>query len=183
MRVKYYFRKNEIDFYKWCRIIPRCKYIVKSFSYYSPEMARSRINEYEEARRIVYQYKVLVATLNDEQRELLKDYYIPHKIAPWDKHCLFKEIYSNWLEIVFPNGDDLLKRLDKVKTATIIKQLRIQSGYNKEEVSGLIGISPASLRHYEEGKILVPLDVLFLMFQIYGVTIEKLSLLYENSKK
>ena len=45
-------------------------------------MARSRINEYEEARRIVYQYKVLVATLNDEQRELLKDYYIPHKIAP-----------------------------------------------------------------------------------------------------
>ena len=34
MRVKYYFRKNEIDFYKWCRIIPRCQYIVKSFSYY-----------------------------------------------------------------------------------------------------------------------------------------------------
>ena len=33
------------------------------------------------------------------------------------------------------------------------------------------------------GKILIPLDVLFLMFQIYGVTIEKLFLLYENSKK
>jgi DNA-binding XRE family transcriptional regulator len=156
---------------------------VKSFSHYSPEMAKSRIDEYEEAKRILYQYKVLVATLNDEQRELLKDYYIPRKIAPWDKHYLFKEIYINWLEIVFPNGDDLLKRLDKVKTATIIKQLRIQSGYNKEEVSGLIGISSASLRHYEEGKILVPLDVLFLMFQIYGVTIEKLSLLHENSKK
>lgn len=166
MKVKYYFRKNEIDFYKWCRIIPRCKYIVKSFSYYSPEMAKSRIDEYEEARRILYQYKVLVATLNNEQRELLKNYYIPHKIAPWDKHCLFKEIYSNLLEIVFPNGDDLLKRLDKVKTATIIKQLRIQSGYNKEE-----------------GKILVPLDMLFLMLQIYGVTIKILSLLYENSKK
>ena len=73
MKVKYYFRKNEIDFYKWCRIIPRCKYIVKSFSYYSPEMARSRIDEYEEARRIMYQYKVLVATLSDEQRELLKN--------------------------------------------------------------------------------------------------------------
>ena len=70
-----------------------------------------------------------------------------------------------------------------IQNANILKQLRIQSGYNKEEVSGLIGISPASLRHYEEGKILVPLDVLFLMFQIYGVTIEKLSLLYENSKK
>jgi len=113
VKVKYYFRKNEIDFYKWCRIIPRCKYIVKSFSYYSPEMARSRIDEYEEARRIMHQYKVLVATLNDEQKELLKNYYIPHKIAPWNKHYLFKEIYSNWLEIVFPNGDDRFKRLDK----------------------------------------------------------------------
>ncbi|MBE6137975.1 MAG: hypothetical protein E7176_06230 [Erysipelotrichaceae bacterium] len=76
-------------------------------------MARSRIDEYEEARRIMHQYKVLVATLNDEQKELLKNYYIPHKIAPWNKHYLFKEIYSNWLEIVFPNGDDRFKRLDK----------------------------------------------------------------------
>ena len=146
-------------------------------------MARSRIDEYEEARRIMCQYKVLVSTLNDEPRELLKNYYIPRKIAPWDKHYLFKEIYNNWLEIVFPNGDDRLKRLDKKKFAERIKQLRIESNYNKEEVAGLVGISPASLRHYEEGNILVPLDVLFLMLQIYGVTIEKLSLLYENSKK
>ena len=171
MKVKYYFRKNEIDFYKWCRIIPRCKYIVKSFSYYSPEMARSRINEYEEARRIVYQYKVLVATLNDEQRELLKDYYIPHKIAPWDKHYLFKEIYSNWLEIVFPNGYDRLKRFDKNKVAKRIKQLRIESNYNKEEVAGLVGISSATLRSYENGKTLIPIDKLFLLCQIYDTNV------------
>ena len=123
-------------------IIPRCKYIVKSFSYYSPEMARSRIDEYEEARRIMYQYKALVATLNDEQKELLKDYYIPRKIAPWDKHYLFKEIYGNWLEIVFTNGDNRLKRLYKNKVAEIIKKLRIESNYNKEEVAGLVGYHP-----------------------------------------
>lgn len=69
-------------------------------------MARSRIDEYEEARRILYQYKVLVSTLNDDQKDLLMNYYVPRKIAPWDKHYLFKEIYSNWLKIVFPNGDD-----------------------------------------------------------------------------
>jgi DNA-binding XRE family transcriptional regulator len=132
-------------------------------------MARSRIDEYEEARRILYQYKVLVATLNDEQRELLKDYYIPHKIAPWDKHCLFKEIYSNWLEIVFSNGDDRLKRLNKKKVAERLKQLRIGSNYNKEEVAGLIGISSATLRSYENGDVLVPLDVLYLLLQIYGI--------------
>ena len=179
MKVKYYFRKNEIDFYKWCRIIPRCKYIVKSFNcYYSPEMARSRIDEYEEAKRILYQYKVLVATLNDEQKELLKNYYIPHKISPWNKHDLFKEIYSNWLELVFPNGDDRLKRLDKKKVAKTIKKLRLESNYNKEEVAGLVGISSATLRSYENGDVLVPLDVLYMILQIYGIDIDCFDILF-----
>lgn len=142
-------------------------------------MVRSRIDEYEEARRILYQYKVLVATLNDEQRKLLKDYYIPHKIAPWDKHYLFKEIYSNWLEIVFPNGDDRLKRLDKKKVAERLMQLRIGSNYNKEEVAGLIGISSATLRSYENGDVLVPLDVLYLILQIYGMDISWIDILFD----
>ena len=137
-------------------------------------MARSRIDEYEEARRILYQYKVLVATLNDEQRELLKDYYIPHKIAPWDKHYLFKEIYDNWLEIVFPNGDDRLKRLNKKKVSEAIKKLRIESNYNREEVAGLVGISSATLRSYENGDVLVPLDVFYLILQIYGMDFIKI---------
>ena len=137
-------------------------------------MARSRIDEYEEARRIMYQYKVLVATLTDEQKELLKNYYIPHKIAPWNKHYLFKEIYSNWLEIVFSNDDDRLKQLDKKKVAETIKKLRIESKYNKEEVAGLVGISSATLRSYENGDVLVPLDVLYLMLQIYGINITKI---------
>lgn len=142
-------------------------------------MARSRIDEYEEARRIMYQYKVLIATLNDEQKGLLKDYYIQHKIAPWDKHYLFKEIYINWLEIVFPNGNDCLKRLDKKKVAKRIKQLRIESNYNKEEVAGLVGISSATLRSYENGDVLVPLNVLYLILQIYGMDISCIDILFD----
>lgn len=141
-------------------------------------MARSRIDEYEEAKRILYQYKVLVATLNDEQKELLKNYYIPHKISPWNKHYLFKEIYSNWLELVFPNGDDRLKRLDKKKVAKTIKKLRLESNYNKEEVAGLVGISSATLRSYENGDVLVPLDVLYMILQIYGIDIDCFDILF-----
>ena len=152
---------------------------MKSFNYYSPEMARSRIDEYEEARKILHQYKVLVATLNDEQKELLKNYYISHKISPWAKHYLFKEIYSNWLEIVVPNGNDCLKRLDKKKVAKRIKQLRIESNYNKEEVAGIIGISSATLRSYENGDVLVPLDVLYLILQIYGMDISWIDFLFD----
>lgn len=47
------------------------------------------------------------------------------------------------------------------------KKARIESGYNKEEVAGLIGITPATLRTYEEGKTLVSLDILYLLLQIY----------------
>ena len=127
----------------------------------------------------MYQYKVLVATLNDEQKELLKNYYIPHKIAPWDKHYLFKEIYLNWLEIVFPNGDNRLKRLDKNKVAKTIKRLRIESNYNKEEVAGLVGISSVTLRSYENGDVLVPLDVFYLVLQIYGMDISWIDILFD----
>ena len=183
MKTRYYFRKNGTDFFKWCRLVPRCKFKIKCSSYCSSSMLESNLVEYEEAKLILRQYKVLVSTLTEQERDLLKNYYVRGKFPPDNTGYLFREIYNNWLEIVFPHGKSRLQPLDKVKTANILKQLRLESGYNKEEVSGLIGISPASLRHYEEGKILVPLDVLFLMFQIYGVTIEKISLLYKNSKK
>ena len=73
----------------------------------------------------------------------MKNYYIHGKFPPKNTGYLFREIYSNWLEIVFPHGKSGLKPLDKTKTATIIKY-RLESGYDKEEVSGLIGISPVS---------------------------------------
>lgn len=113
-------------------------------------MLESNLVEYEEARLIVRQYKVLVSTLTEQERDLLKNYYIRGKFPPDNKGYRFREIYNNWLEIVFPHGMSRLQPLDKIKTANILKQLRLESGYNKEEVSGLMGISPASLRHYEE---------------------------------
>ena len=83
----------------------------------------------------------------------MKNYYIHGKFPPKNTaqklsfrveiFSKFREIYNNWLEIVFPHGKSRLKPLDKTKTATIIKY-RLESGYDKEEVSGLIGISPVS---------------------------------------
>ena len=80
---------------------------------------------------------------------------------------------------MFPNGDDRLKRLDKKKVAERLKQLRIESNYNKEEVAGLVGISSATLRSYENGDVLVPLDVLYLLLQIYGMDISCIDILFD----
>ena len=59
------------------------------------------------------------------------------------------------------------------------------SGANKSDLTELENkvYEAVKINQNLTWKILVPLDVLFLMFQIYGVTIEKLFLLYENSKK
>lgn len=83
------------------------------------------------------------------------------------------------MENNFPNGDDCLKQIDKKKVAETIKQLRIESNYNKEEVAGLVGISSPTLRAYEEGNALVPLDVLYLVLQIYGMDISWIDILFD----
>jgi len=46
-------------------------------------------------------------------------------------------------------------------------------------VAGLIGISSATLRLYENGDVLVPLDVLYLLLQIYGIDIDCFDILFD----
>ena len=158
------------DFYKWCRLIPRCQFIVKNYKYVSTEIRKSNSINYEEAELIVNQYIVLSASIKSDQLVLLNNYYITHKTPPMDKQFHLTEIYNNWLKVIFPNGENRLKKLDKKKVGEFIKKARIESGYNKEEVAGLIGVTPATLRAYEEGNVLVPLDVLYVILQIYGIS-------------
>ena len=60
-----------------------------------------------------------------------------------------------------------------MSVAKTIKELRKNAGYNREEVAGLLNISIATLRKYEEGKSLLKLDILVSMLQIYGCDINK----------
>ena len=62
-----------------------------------------------------------------------------------------------------------------MSVAKTIKELRKQAGYNREEVAGLLNISVATLRKYEDGKSLVRLDILVSMLQIYGCDINEFS--------
>ena len=60
-----------------------------------------------------------------------------------------------------------------MSVAKTIKELRKTVGYNREEVAGLLNISVATLRKYEDWKSLVRLDILIGMLQIYGSDINK----------
>ena len=74
---------------------------------------------------------------------------------------------------MFPNGVSRIKTVDTMGVAKTIKELRKNAGYNREEVSGLLNISVATLRKYEDGKSLVRLDILVSMLQIYGCDVNK----------
>ena len=171
---KYYFRKSERGFHDWCQRIYYCKDLVSDYYHFSDDMKEHYKEKYKLSLIIVNDYKKLCESLNEFQKEILNKYYINGKLPPWETSSEDrKTIYNNWKDIVFPNGVSRIKTVDTMSVAKTIKELRKNAGYNREEVAGLLNISVATLRKYEDGKSLVRLDMLVSMLQIYGVEIER----------
>ena len=173
---KYYFRRCETDFHKWCHRIYYCKELISDYYHFSDDMKEHYKEKYKLSSIIVNDYKKLCESLNEFQKEILNKYYINGKLPPWETSSEDrKTIYNNWKDIVFPNGVSRIKTVDIMSVAKTIKELRKNAGYNREEVAGLLNISVATLRKYEDGKSLVRLDILVSMLQIYGRDINEFS--------
>lgn len=84
--------------------------------------------------------------------------------------------------ILFPNNTAEIETLDRKEIATELTKLRIDRGYNREEVSGLIKIHPVSLKDYEDGKRLVPIDKLYSNLQIYEIGFDEFIRRVKKSK-
>ena len=170
---KYYFRRCETGFHKWCQRIYYCKELISDYYHFSDDMKEHYKEKYRLSLIIVNDYKKLNESLNNFQKEILNKYYINGKLPPWETSSEDrKTIYNNWEEIVFPNGVSRIKTVEIMSVAKTIKKLRKNAGYNREEVAGLLNISVATLRKYEDGKSLVRLDILMSMLQIYGHEID-----------
>lgn len=171
---KYYFRRCETDFYKWCHRIYYCKELISDYYHFSDDMKDYYKEKYKLSSIIVNDYKKLYESLNETQKEILSKCYLNGKTIPWSTSMEdTRTIYNKWEEIVFPNGISRIKTVDTNSVAKTIKELRKEAGYNREEVAGLLNISVATLRKYEDGKSLVRLDILVSMLQIYGCDINK----------
>lgn len=180
---KYYFRKSERGFHDWCQRIYYCKDLVSDYYHFSDDMRVHYKEKYKLSSIIVNDYKKLCESLNEFQKEILNKYYINGKLPPWETSSEDrKTIYNNWKEIVFPNGVSRIKKLDIMSVAKAIKELRKNAGYNREEVSGLLNISVATLRKYEDAKSLVRLDILVSMLQIYGFEMNNLLKIIDYKK-
>ena len=171
---KYYFRKYESGFHDWCERIYYCKELVSDYYHFSDDMKEYYKDRFNQSKIIVDEYKKLCESLNDTQKEILKEYYLNNKTIPWSVSTEDKKtIYNKWEEIVFHNGVSRIKTVDTISVGSAIKELRKKAGYNREEVAGILNISVATLRKYEDGKSLVRLDILVSMLQIYGYDINE----------
>ena len=76
-----------------------------------------------------------------------------------DEYFLSARVDSNKLELLEELGN-------------LIFKARLYDGRSRIEVAEIIGISPNTLKMYEEGKRMVPANVLLMLNQIYGTKID-----------
>ena len=174
---KYYFRKNETDFQKWCR-----RYVKDSLLHieyvdrtYRGIMRLFESEEYHEALIIVRQYRVLMASLTDQQREFL-EHTLMRDIYRFDKkgQATYRVIYENWCQICFPKHKSRIKTIDRFLIGKTLKELRLQNELSMSKVAELLNINYATLRAYESGERLVRVDVLYGLSQIYDTSVDRI---------
>ncbi len=173
----YCFRKNETDFFKWCRhYVKRALYFVKSYESNQNEYYRIyEEEEYQKSVQIVRQYQILLASLSEQEQLFLEEYLIENKDYPI-YHPTYSQyiklIYENWEQICFPRNHSNIKTIDRVQLGKTIKLLRENCGLSRKQVSELLQINDKTLSAYENGERLVKIDILYGMSQLYKTSID-----------
>ncbi|QLY39413.1 helix-turn-helix transcriptional regulator [Hujiaoplasma nucleasis] len=173
-----HFRKNETDFWSWCRhYLRRAKSIISAYeSIESTSYRIKNIKQYKEAKEIMEQYEVLKYSLTEEQNLLLEQSLINNESFKYNIKTFnnIDEIMRNWSRICFPNHKPKIKSIDKKEIGKSIKEQRLYYGMSLKLVADLLHISEATLKSYEMGTRLVRLDVMYQLSQIYNMTIDEL---------
>ena len=174
---KYYFRKNDSDFQKWCR-----HYVKEALSFiaYADKTYRGiyrlfESGDYHEALIIARQHQVLMASLTDDQRIYFEQSLVGDLRKHDSKsHAIHRVIYENWCQICFPQNKSRIKTIDKFLIGKTLMELRQQKELSASNVADLLNINYATLKAYESGERLVRADVLYGLSQIYDTSIDKI---------
>ena len=75
-----------------------------------------------------------------------------------------------------------LSSIDDVTMGDVFKALRLGSNLSIEEFSHEIGLSAADISNYEAGKTPIPVNIINLVADFFGISISELIKAHENSK-
>lgn len=172
MHRTFYFGKEEIEFIRWCKCISECRGIIRLFNI-TTSVSRN-FRQYEEAKIVMNQYKVLSASLNKEERKTLSkligneyDYHVEDK---W----VYQPTFLKWQEVIFTNGKNRLKDISAKELGTIMKKARIEAGYTIEAVSRICNVSNRAIQRFEAGHYYIKSETLIKLMKIYNIDLGKI---------
>lgn len=172
---RFLFRPTTADFRKWCHEYVGLAFsIVRTYERW-PELSRKE--EYEDAKKVCRQYRVLLASLGKEDRAIFERTLMSNKAVRFsvkEERMAFHNAFHNWQEICFPRRQHPVSTITKEQIGTRIKAIRVQRGYTRRFIADVIGISEATLKAYENGDRLLRLDVAYQLAQVYRMTVDQL---------
>ena len=173
--IEHIFRPTTADFRNWCK-----RYVWLSFDiviiYESSSLLVNR-RDYEFARKIWMQYKVLLASLDKDTRTIFKNTIMSNKAIHYsdkEERIAFHIKFENWKEICFPERKYQLTPVTKEQIGEKIKTLRERKNFTRQYVADIIGISESTLKAYENGDRMLRFDVACLLAQVYQVSLDEL---------
>lgn len=130
------------------------------------------LDKFEEYK-IILEYK---KRLNERELFVFENYLTRHHVIPFSmdfNQFDYQRMCDLWIEVRFSNSKILsIKEYTAEELGRLIKYAREYDGRTRIEVAEIIGISPNTLKMYEEGKRMIAGDVLLSLNQLYGEIIK-----------
>ena len=166
------FRPTTADFRKWCK-----EYVGLAFSIvqtHEKYPLLGREEEHAAAKKLCRQYKVLLASLDNDTRQIFENTIMKNKAIHFsvkEERIAFSTIFRHWQEICFPENKHPLNSISKEQVGARLKELRIMNGYTRQQIADITGIGVPTLKSYENGDRMIRLDAAYLLAQVYGVSV------------
>lgn len=172
MMKKCIFRKNIFGFGEWCNYV---RTIMNYASNYNSCSGYQKSQYYNDHRNQLDEYKIILeykSKLNEKQLIVFDKYLTRHHVVPNNLHFSqfdYREMYNLWVDVRFLNKNILvIKDYSSEELGALIFNAREYDGRTRIEVADIIGISSNTLKMYEEGKRMIPSNVLLMLNQLYG---------------
>lgn len=173
--MNYYLRNNKTDFIKWYRhIVPSVLSRLRVFENDTLKLIMDQ-DEYYELLLVKQQLASIRLLLDDKHLDFLDNHLLRKDLPKWGDHekwKLYRDIYSCWRQICFPNGKNRIVKVDPVIIGGELKRLRIIRRMYVKQVAEIIGISPKTLYAYEEGTREMKANVLYGLCQVYKTSMD-----------
>lgn len=168
------FRKNAYGFDEWCHCVRRITHdVTYCYTHFDSDNDYHCLYENEFAEyKIILEFK---KQLTERQLFFFENYLTRRHIVRKEyKFTIeeYRQMVDIWINLRFKDKRIIqIKEYSAVELGLIIKKAREYDGRTRIEVADIIGISQNTLKMYEEGKRMIPSNILLMLNQIYGENI------------